>query len=150
MTKDGGWWIRAALIVVSDLDRSVQFYMDVCDLQEIVREPDFALLGVEMTESPALALRRAPRDGVRGGQQMLGLRACSFYVGTDADLDRVEGRLKAQSAFQDRQEHGEGGRVRLVRGHDPDRLPLAFMSYEPPLANDEYRGVLSLIYSWDL
>ena len=150
MTKDGGWWLRAVLIIVSDLDRSVQFYTDVCGVQEIVREPDCALLGVEMTESPALALRQAHRDGVRAGQQTLGLRACSFYVGSDAELDRVEGRLRALSAFQDRQQHGEDGRVRLVRGHDPDRLPLAFMKYEPPLTSDEYRSVLSLIYSWDL
>ena len=80
----------------------------------------------------------------------LGLRACSFYVGSDAELKRVEGRLKALSVFQDRQQHGEDGRVRVVRGHDPDRLPLAFMSYKPPLSSNEYRSVLSLIYSWDL
>ena len=150
MTKDDGWWLRAVLISVSDLDRSVQFYTDVCAVQEIVRDPDSALLGVEMTESPALALRQAGRDGVRAGQEALGLRACSFCVGSDAELQRVEGRLKALSAFQDRQQHGEDGRVRIVRGHDPDRLPLAFMSYEPPLSSDEYRSVLSLIYSWDL
>jgi len=150
MAEDGGWWLRAALIIVSDLDRSVQFYTDVCGVHEILREPDCALLGIEMTESPALALRQAPRDGIRTGQQTLGLRACSFYVGTDAELNRVEGRLRARSAFQDRQQHGKDGRVRLVRGHDPDRLPLAFMSYEPPLSRDEYRSVLSFIYSWDL
>jgi len=150
MTKDGGWWLRALLISVSDLDRSVEFYTDVCGVQEIVRESDCSLLGVETTESPSLALREVPRDGVRGGQQTLGLRACSFYLASGAELDRVEERLTARSAFQDRQQHGEGGRVQLVRGHDPDRLPLAFMSYEPPLSSDEYRGVLSLIYSWDL
>ena len=150
MTKDDGWWLRAVLISVSDLDRSVQFYTDVCGVQEIVRDPDSALLGVEMTELPALALRQVDRDGVRTGQQTLGIRACSFDVGSDAELERVEGRLRALSVFQDRQQQGEDGRVRVVRGHDPDRLPLAFMSYEPPLSSDEYRSVLSLIYSWDV
>ena len=150
MSQDGGWWLRAALIIVSDLDRSVQFYSDICSVHEIVREAACALLGFDMTEAPALALRQASRDAFRGGQQMLGLRAFSFHVGTDTELDRVEGRLKAHATFQDRQHHGHDGRVRLVRGHDPDRQPLAFLSYDQPLDDDEYRSVLSLIYSWDL
>jgi catechol 2,3-dioxygenase-like lactoylglutathione lyase family enzyme len=151
MTKDDGWWLRAVLIIVSDLDRSVQFYTSVCGVQEIVRDADSALLGAEMTTgAPALALRQANRNGVRSGQQTLGLRACSFFVGSNAELDRVEGQLKSMSAFQDRQQHGEDGRVQLVRGHDPDRLPLTFMSYQPPLTGDEYRSVLSLVYTWDL
>ena len=70
MTEDDGWWFRAVLISVSDLDRSVQFYTDVCAVQEIVRDPDSALLGVEMTELPALALRQADRDGVCAGQEV--------------------------------------------------------------------------------
>ena len=151
MTKDGDWWLRALLIIVSDLDRSVQFYTDVCGIHEIVREPDCALLGIEtMTGSPAVALRQTSRSGVRAGPNTLGLRACSFYVGSDAELDRVEQRLRALSAFQDRQLHGDDGRVRMVRGHDPDRLPLSFVTYEPPLTSDEYRSVLSLVYSWDV
>ena len=151
MPKDDGWWLRAVLIIVSDLDRSVQFYTDVCGVHTIVRDPDSALLGVEtMIGAPALALRQANRDGIRAGQQTLGLRACSFSVGSDAELERVEGRLKALSTFQDRRQHGQNGRVQLVRGHDPDRLPLTFMSYEPPLTSDEYRSVLPLIYTWDV
>ncbi len=151
MTNDDGWRLRAVLIVVSDLDRSVQFYTSVCDVQEIVRDPDSALLGVEtMTEAPALALRQANRNAVRAGQQTLGLRACSFYVGSVTELDRIEERLKALSAFQDRQQHGQDGRLQLVRGHDPDRLPLTFVTYEPPLTREENLSVLSLVYTWDV
>jgi catechol 2,3-dioxygenase-like lactoylglutathione lyase family enzyme len=150
MTEAGSWWLDAMLIIVSDLDRSVQFYTDVCGLQEIVREPGHALLGLETTGSPALALRQAGRGGVRGGQQTLGIRGCSFRVGTDDELDRVEAGLRSRSAFQDRQRCGQSGRVQLVRGHDPDRLPLGFLSYEPPLTADDYREMLRRIYSWDL
>jgi catechol 2,3-dioxygenase-like lactoylglutathione lyase family enzyme len=138
------------LVIVSDLDRSVQFYTDVCGLQEFVREPDHALLGLETTGSVALAMRQVDRRGLRAGQQTLGLRGCAFYVGTDAELDRVEARLKSQSAFQDRQKCGEDDRVQLVRGHDPDRLPLGFLSYEPPLTADDYREMLRRVYWWDL
>jgi catechol 2,3-dioxygenase-like lactoylglutathione lyase family enzyme len=149
MTGSGAWSLRSMLIRVSDLDRASQFYTDVCGLREIVREADAALLGVEGTEL-TLDLRLAHRQGVHGGQQTLGLRACSFYVGSTAELERVEGRLKALSAFQDRKQQGEDGRIGLVQGHDPDRLPLAFLSYEPPLTEADYRSLLSLIYAWDL
>lgn len=149
MTDSVKWSLYSLLILVSDLDRSMTFYMDVCDLHEISREPDAALLGHDMAGAFALDLRRTTRSGVREGRQALGLRACSFYVGANIELDRVEGRLKALSAFQDRHQYGEGGRVALVRGHDPDRLPLAFVSYERPLTGAEHRGAFSLIYGWD-
>jgi catechol 2,3-dioxygenase-like lactoylglutathione lyase family enzyme len=150
MTEARGRWLDVILVTVSDLDCSVQFYSDVCDLREIVREHGHALLGLETIGSAALALRQTDRRGVRARQQALGIRGCSFYVGTDAELDRVEAQLRSRSAFQDRQRCGEDGRVHLVRGHDPDRLPLGFLSYEPPLTADDYREMLQRIYSWDL
>jgi catechol 2,3-dioxygenase-like lactoylglutathione lyase family enzyme len=150
MNEAGGWWLDFILVVVSDLDRSVQFYTDVCDLEEIVREPGHALLGRETIRSLTLTLRQVDRRGVRAGQQALGIRGGSFYVETDAELDRVEARLRSRSAFQDRQRCGEDDRVQLVLGHDPDRLPLGFLSYEPPLTAADYREMLRRIYSWDL
>jgi hypothetical protein len=80
----------------------------------------------------------------------LGLRACAFFVGSDAELDRIEARLKAFSLFQDRQQRGKHGRIHMVRGHDPDRLPLAFMNYPLPLAAEEQRDLVPLLYGWDL
>jgi catechol 2,3-dioxygenase-like lactoylglutathione lyase family enzyme len=150
MNEAGGWWLNLMLVVVSDLDRSVQFYSDVCDLQEIVREPGHALLGREKAGSLALTLRQADRSGVRAGQQTLGMRGGSFFVETDAELDRVEARLRSRSAFQNRQRCGEDDRVQLVLGPDPDRLPLGFLCYEPPLTTEDYREMLQRIYSWDL
>lgn len=150
MTDRVKWSLSSLLILVSDLDRSLQFYVDVCGLQEILREPDAALLGGDMAGSFTLDLRQVDRRGVRAGRQALGFRACSFYVGSSTELDRVEGHLTALSAFQDRQQFGEDGRVGLVRGHDPDRLPLAFVSYEQPLTGAEHRAAFSLIYGWDL
>jgi catechol 2,3-dioxygenase-like lactoylglutathione lyase family enzyme len=135
--------------MVSDLNRSVQFYSDVCGLQEIVREPESALLGADDRSSMTLDLRQQDR-GLRSGQQTLGLRACSFRVGSKAELDRVEERLKALSAFQDRYQFGGDDGVHAVRAHDPDRLPLAFMSYQSPLTAAAYQRMGSLMYSWDV
>jgi catechol 2,3-dioxygenase-like lactoylglutathione lyase family enzyme len=150
MTDHVKWTLSSLLILVSDLDRSLKFYMDVCDLPEIMREADAALLGDDVPGSLTLDLRRADRGAARAGQQSLGLRACSFYVGSNVELNRIEGRLKGLSAFQDRRQLGEGGGIGLVRGHDPDRLPLAFVSYERPLTGAEHRDALSLTYGWDV
>jgi hypothetical protein len=150
MPDEATWSLSSLLILVSDLDRSMRFYMDICDLHEMARESDAALLGRDMAGSYSLVLKRADRGGVRAGQEALGLRACSFYVGSSIELDRVEERLKAVAAFQDRHQRGEAGRIGLVRGHDPDRLPLAFVGYEQPLTGADHRDTLSLIYGWDV
>jgi catechol 2,3-dioxygenase-like lactoylglutathione lyase family enzyme len=152
MTNGAVWLMSSALIMVSDLDRSVSFYLDVSRLQEIYREPDAAILGVEVGHSATLYLRRANRDGLHAGQEALGVRAISFYSGSTTELDRVEERLKALDALRDRRQVGEGGRVGLVLGHDPDRLALAFVSHDPnrPLSGAEYGSVSSLIYGWDV
>jgi catechol 2,3-dioxygenase-like lactoylglutathione lyase family enzyme len=152
MTNGAAWSMCAALIMVSDLDRSVSFYVDVAGLQEIYREPGAAVLGVEEGQSATLYLKRARRSGRHPGQETLGVRAVSFYSGSIMELDRVEERLKALDGLQGRRQVGENGRVGLVLGHDPDRLALAFVCHDPnrPLTGAEYENVLSLIYGWDL
>lgn len=144
------WSLSSLLILVSDLDRSLEFYMDVCDLQKILHEDNAALLGGDGAGSFTLALREVERGSVHSGRGALGSRACGFYVGSATDLDRVEGRLKARSAFQDRQQRDDKGRIDIVRGHDPDRLPLAFVGSERLLTGLDHRSVFSLMYGWDV
>jgi catechol 2,3-dioxygenase-like lactoylglutathione lyase family enzyme len=152
MSDDAAWSMCAALIMVSDLDRSVSFYTGVAGLQEVLREPDAAVLGVEAGQSATLYLKRARRGGHRTGQETLGVRAVSFYSESVTELDRIEERLKELDALLGRRQVGEEGRVGLVFGHDPDRLPLAFVCHDPnrPLTGAEYERVSSLIYGWDL
>jgi hypothetical protein len=64
-------------------------------------------------------------------------------------MDRVEGRLKALSAFQDRSQFGKHRRD-VIRGHDPDRLPLQFMNLEAPMDAADYQSMVSQIYGIDL
>jgi hypothetical protein len=102
-----------------------------------------------MTALATLALRQAEGQGFRLGQESLGLRACSFSVGSSTEMDRVEGRLKALSAFQDRGQFGEHRRD-VIRGHDPDRLPLQFLNFEPPLDAADYEVMMAQIYGVDV
>lgn len=143
------WWLSSVLIRVSDLECSISFYKDVLGLREMFHQSGAALLCDDRNEGPWLDLRQVDGLGVRVGPQGVGLRACSFCVGSDTALDRVEERLKALSAFEGRQQRGEDGRIGLVRGRDPDRLPLAFWNYERPMTLAQRQAAFSTIYGWD-
>jgi hypothetical protein len=110
------------------------------------------ILGVEGGQTATLYLRRVHRGGLHPGQETLGARGISFYSGSTTELDRVEERLKALDALRDRRQLGEGGSLGLVRGHDPDRLPLAFVNHDPsrPLTGADYGVAASLVFGWDL
>ena len=149
MIKGVDWSVRSLLILVSDLDRSAQFYTDVLGLQQAFGIADAALLAVDETEIPMLVLRQVKGPGLGTGQESLRVRAGFFHIGSSTETDRVEGRLKAFSAFQDRLQIGEHGRD-VIRGHDPDRLPLQFSNLEPPMDAAEYRTMMSYIYGADL
>ena len=57
MIKGVDWSVRSLLILVSDLDRSAQFYTDVLGLQQAFGIADAALLAVDETEIPMLVCR---------------------------------------------------------------------------------------------
>jgi catechol 2,3-dioxygenase-like lactoylglutathione lyase family enzyme len=147
----GGWFIRSVLIAVRDLDRSVEFYRDVMNLEELTREGEIAILGMDTPETSALILREAERHAIRHGQQALGARVVSFNLATKADLDHVEERLRAFGTLLTRQLVG-GEQIEIVRGHDPDGLPLVFLTFDgfDVLPKDHYRHVAMNMYGLDI
>jgi catechol 2,3-dioxygenase-like lactoylglutathione lyase family enzyme len=78
------WSLRSALISVSDLDQSTEFYTDVMNLREVLSKDRVAVLGSDATGSFTLFLREANRYAVVSGQQALGLRTLSCDVGSFA------------------------------------------------------------------
>lgn len=147
------WSIRSILISVRDLDRSVAFYQDVMDVHEVLRESEIAVLAGDAGGTLTLYLRAAPRHATMSGQQSLGMRAVTYNVGSNAELERVEARLQAHDLFRDRGRlEADGTVVELVRGHDPDRLPLNFVAYETPLTmtSAAYANVVLSMYTLDL
>jgi hypothetical protein len=101
------------------------------NLQEVHREDQLAVLTSGVAESMLLYLRLAYRAAVHQGQQALGVRALSCDVGSFEELDRVEQRLRALGAFVNREVVEGPERFEVVRGHDPDRLPLALVAQQP-------------------
>jgi hypothetical protein len=153
VTNDGSTWsIRSVLISVKDLDRSSTFYQDVANMQEVKRGDQLAVLASSVPGSMLLYLRRAYRSAVHQGQQALGVRALSCDVGSFAELDRVEQRLRAIGAFRDRLIIDGTERFEAVRGLDPDRLPLAFVAQQPgrTVTSTDYEEVWTRLYSMDV
>jgi catechol 2,3-dioxygenase-like lactoylglutathione lyase family enzyme len=140
------------LISVKDLDRSSAFYQDVMNIEEVYRGDQLAVVTSSVPGSVLLYLRLAYRNAVHQGQQALGVRALSCDVGSFAELDRVEERLRALGAFRDRQIIDGSERFEAVRGLDPDRLPLALVAQQPgrTMTSSDYEEVWTLLYSMDV
>ena len=86
----------------------------------------------------------------RPGPQSLGLRSIVFNIGSTAELDRIESVLRKHDLFTSRRSISDGASD-LLRGRDPDNLPLAFVCYQEGivLGPDYYRKVTDLMYSLD-
>jgi len=120
-------------------------------MQEVHRGDQLAVLANSVPGSMLLYLRRAYRTAVHQGQQALGVRALSCDVGSFAELDRVEQRLRALGAFMDRKIIDGVERFEAVHGLDPDRLPLAFVAQQPgrTMTSADYEEVWNRLYSLD-
>ena len=146
------WAIRATLVAVGDLDRSVAFYRDIGPFHEVAREDAVVVLGDESPASIALILREARSvHQTRLGQQSLGFRSITFNVGSIGELNRIESVLRGHGLFTSRQQIADGA-SELLRGRDPDNLPLVFVCYPDgqTLGPDYYRGVVDMVYSLDV
>jgi hypothetical protein len=145
------WAIRSMLAVVADLGRSVAFYRELGPFEEIVREDAVAVLGDGSPASIVLILREAWGIHVHRGQQSLGLRSMTFNVGSLSELDRIESVLRGRDLFTARHPLAEGA-SEILRGRDPDNLPLVFVCYakDDTLGADYYRKVANLAYSLDV
>jgi len=144
------WTLRSTLIAVSDLDRSVAFYGELGPFGVVAREDGVAVLGDVSPASAVLILRETRSlHQTRHGQQSLGLRSMTFNVGSLDELNRIESALRSQDRFTDRRRIDEDA-AELVRGRDPDNLPLVFVCYATDTVGpDYYRTIISMIYSMD-
>jgi hypothetical protein len=144
------WAIRSTLIAVSDLDRSVAFYRDIGPFEEIVREDAVAILGDPAPDSVMLILREARGlHSIRHGPQSLGIRVIAFNIGSPTQLDQIESVLRDRDLFMSRESLADGTSD-LLRGRDPDNLPLLFVCYTKDTVDaDYYRTIVDTFYSMD-
>jgi hypothetical protein len=108
-----------------------------------------AVLSGDLIPGFSLYLREAHRNAVHSGQA-LGVRAFSCDVGSFAELDRVEGRLRAFDGFRDRQFLDDAKRFEMIQGHDPDRLSVIFVAHDPDPPVIDYHRAMAKLYAVDL
>jgi hypothetical protein len=144
------WTLRSTLIAVSDLERSVAFYRRLGPFDVIADGDGVAVLG-DVSPGSAVLLLRETRSlhQMRHGQQSLGLRSITFNVGPLSELDRIESVLRSGDHFTERR-HVDDASSEIIRGRDPDNLPLAFVSYSTDTVGPEYySSIINLIYAMD-
>jgi catechol 2,3-dioxygenase-like lactoylglutathione lyase family enzyme len=139
--------LQACLLNVHDLDRSIDFYTSVLDLELASRRERVAILMVPRTgRRQVLILRQALERASHAGGGTIGVRLVTFEVGSLEDLTAIEQRLTERHAFELRK---RAGMWEAVFGVDPDRNQIAFSAgtHGEPVRDEDWENVDDLIYS---
>jgi catechol-2,3-dioxygenase len=138
--------IQAALLNVSDLKESIDFYRDVFDLRVVSRADRVSVLMVsEKERRQVLLLRQLGRNAYRGGRGNIGYRLLSFEVGSLEELEVIEQRLVERQALV---WQGQTEIYRAIMGLDPDRIEVAVASglAGTPIASEAWQNLDDTIY----
>jgi catechol-2,3-dioxygenase len=132
--------LRAAVIFVRNLDKSVAFYRELLDLEVVDRNTTAALL--ESAGGSQLVLR-AFGDGAERSLGSIGVQYLAWSTASKADLDRMAGILRRLSAHRETRKDQD---VVVVEGTDPDDLPIMIVCAEDD--RSPMRKLPSRIYAW--
>jgi catechol 2,3-dioxygenase-like lactoylglutathione lyase family enzyme len=138
--------IQAALLNVSDLKQSIDFYQEVFDLRVDSQADQISVLMVsEKDRRQVLLLRQLGRNAYRGGRGNIGYRLLSFEVGSLAELEVIEQRLVERQALV---WQGQTEFFRAILGLDPDRIEIAVASglAGTPITSQAWQDLDDTIY----
>jgi catechol 2,3-dioxygenase-like lactoylglutathione lyase family enzyme len=110
--------LRAAVIFVRNLDRSVTFYQELLDLEVVDSSPTAALL--RSADGSQLALR-AMGDNAPRSLGSIGVQYLTWSTASRADLDRRAEIFRRHSAYRETRTDQD---IVAVEGRDPDDLPI--------------------------
>ena len=120
-------------ITVTDIERSVPWYMDVLELDKLLEErhphdDGYAIVLGKPDWSMCVGLHTHPtNDGERFAESRTGLDHVGFLVSSRAELDAWQRRLTELGVEQSPITDREGYAVLVFR--DPDNVQLEFMSF---------------------
>jgi catechol 2,3-dioxygenase-like lactoylglutathione lyase family enzyme len=132
--------LSAAVVFVSNLERSVTFYTEVLGLAVIDRSSTAALLGED--GGPQLVLR-AFGENAAHPLGSLGVQYLIWMTDSRDDLDRRTALLQHRSAYKE--EHTSGDTV-MIEGRDPDDL-VVMIGYQPP-GQPALKALPARVYAW--
>jgi hypothetical protein len=139
--------IQAALVNVTDLRQSIDFYQDVFDLRLTSQDEEVAALMVSETNRRQVLLLRELRSGShRVGRHGVGLRMLSFETGSPNELETIEQKLVERNALIWRKETNA---YRGLMGVDPDRTEICAASSltGSPISSEDWRELDDAIYA---
>ncbi len=132
--------LRAAVIFVRNLEKSVAFYRELLDLEVVDRNTTAVLL--ESAGGSQLALR-ALGDGAERSLGSVGVQYLAWSTASRSDLDRMAEALRRLSGHLETRTDED---VIAVEGRDPDDLPVLIV-----WAGDDrspMRKLPARIYAW--
>ena len=128
------------MVLVSDMDRSVDFYENKLGLRLLSRSEMWSEFDAGTTR---LALHGGgtpanPSDPLPDGERIAGQCSLGFNV---ADVDRTYRELRAKGVEFDLPPEDRLPRIRLAVAHDPDGVSLSFRQrLTSPVAGDPPKG----------
>lgn len=135
-----GGRLGSAVMFVQDLDRSVNFYQAVLELELTDRSQTAALLS--SSSGTQLILRAMGANAVHA-LGSVGVQYVTWTAATRDDLHRCEAALKERSAHRDTR---ASGGVTAVEGRDPDDI-VVMITYPGP-DQAPLRELPARIYGW--
>jgi catechol-2,3-dioxygenase len=139
--------IQSALLNVSDLNESIEFYGGVLDVRVQSRSDRLAALMVsERDRSQVLLLREVGPNAYHAGRGTVGARLIAFEVSTTDELDVVEQRLADRQALVGK---SRTEAYAAIFGLDPDRIEVAVSSSltGAPIRSEDWSTIDDLVYA---
>jgi catechol 2,3-dioxygenase-like lactoylglutathione lyase family enzyme len=132
--------IDSVVMFVRDLDRSVNFYLDILTLEIADRSPTAALLAGADGTQLILRAMGANAEHALGG---IGVQYVVWTASGKEDLDRCERALKQRSAYRDTRTSAQ---ATAVEGRDPDDITVMIIYPGPDQA--PLHELPARIYGW--
>jgi catechol 2,3-dioxygenase-like lactoylglutathione lyase family enzyme len=140
--------LQTALLNVSDLQQSIDFYRDVLELRLVSQRDRVAGLMIhEEDRRQVLVLRELGRSPLRPGRGNVGVRMLSFEAGSLDALDVIEQRLVRRDALVWRRRTQA---FTAIMGLDPDRIEIAISASNipgSPISSEDWDEIDDTIYA---
>jgi catechol 2,3-dioxygenase len=115
-------YFQGAIVNVSDLDRSIEFYRDVYGFTLLSKNDQLASIAAAGTDRPQVLVLRAFGGAGRVGARHAGLRAIVLEAESVSELEAIERALEKRGSLIGRlTDHTTWT---AVVGNDPDRITI--------------------------
>lgn len=138
--------LQAAVMNVTDLEKSLDFYRDVFGFSELSRKDQLAAMYAPGNEHPQVIVLRALVTTDRTvGARHAGLRALVLEVDSVDELDRIAAALERQGCLVGRP-HGDDWAAVFGRDLDHTAIVAGASLTSDPIALDAWAGLDASLY----